>query len=92
MYSYITTSSAANKPQPSPGLKNTSYHLEAMNKVMNETQVKKSQPDKNTASIKYIYYVTKDDQKRRGGKSVYYGTNFFKSSEYLVAKYFKVYP
>lgn len=39
-------------------------------------------PDKvDNVSVKYIYFVTKDDEKRTGHGRVQYGTSYFKSSK-----------
>ena len=34
-------------------------------------------------SVKYIYFVTKDDEKRTGHGRVQYGTSYFKSSKHF---------
>ena len=41
-------------------------------------------PDKiDNVSVKYIYFVTKDDEKRTGHGRVQYGTSYFKSSKHF---------
>ena len=45
-------------------------------------QDKVDRPDKvDNVSVKYIYFVTKDDEKRTGHGRVQYGTSYFKSSK-----------
>ena len=73
--------------KPKPLIYNwTVEHQDKVDRVDEVEKVEKVEkvdgPDKvDKVSVKYIYFVTKDDEKRTGHGRVQYGTSYFKTSK-----------
>ena len=70
--------------KPKPLIYNwTVKHQDKVDRVDEVEKVDKdNRPDKvDKVSVKYIYFVTKDDEKRTGHGRIQYGTSYFKSSK-----------
>ena len=70
--------------KPKPLIYNwTVKHQDKVDRVDEVDKV--DRPDKvdSKVSVKYIYFVTKDDEKRIGHGRVQYGTSYFKSSKHF---------